>query len=276
MIRSAAPRGLPFSLAACAAQAPAAIAAARKRGLGLEIALFETAAYLDSAAALGPIADAARGGGAATGRPVRLSAHGPIYDLNPGSPEPFVRDFTVRAMSAAARAAKALGADRMVIHTGYNPLLPRDVETPWCASAAEALRKVAAAARENGVALLLENTFEESPETLVRLAEAIDPKGDGLGFCFDLAHARLRSERRFPEWLAALGPRIAEFHLNDCDGTDDSHWALGDGVCEVIPFLEAVAGGAHRSTPIVLEMPLDRAERSLEFLAERGFRPTAG
>lgn len=272
MIRSAGGRGLTFSLAASLEEAPEAIASARGRGLGLEIALFETAAYLDSPASLEKLGADARGG--AKSRPVPLSAHGPIYDLNPGSPEPVVRDFTVRAMSAAVRATRTLGADRMVIHSGFNPLLPRECEDPWSESAASALRTVVGAARESGLRLLLENSFEESPETLVRLAEAIDPSGAGdVGFCFDLAHARLRSNLSFSEWLAALSPRVAEFHLNDCDGKDDLHLALGDGVCEVIPFLETVAGGTLRETPIVLEMPIERAEKSLAYLAARGFRP---
>lgn len=257
--------GLSIALAASTHEAPAAIEAARGKGLGLEIALFETATYLDSDSALAPIAALAR-----RKPPVPLSVHGPIYDMNAGSPEPFVRDFTLRAMTAAVRATKALGAARMVIHTGFNPLLPRNVERPWCASAAEALQEVAATARASGVALLLENFFEGSPETMVRLADAV---GDGVSFCLDLAHVRLRSRVPFGEWLAALGPRIAEFHLNDCDGKDDLHLALGDGVCEVIPFLEAVAASRHRSAPIVLEMSLERAAKSLAFIDAHGFRP---
>jgi sugar phosphate isomerase/epimerase len=257
--------GLSFSLAASADEAQGAIEAARAKGLGVEISLFDTVAYLDSPSALVPIAALSRQ------KPrVPLSAHGPIYDLNAGSPEPAVREFTVRAMTAAVRATQALGAARMVVHTGFNPLLPRNVERPWCASAAEAMQEVAAAARQCDVLLLLENFFEESPETLLRLADAI---GDGVGFCLDLAHVRLRSSVPFGEWLKALGSRLAEFHLNDCDGNDDLHLALGEGVCEVIPFLEAVASSSHRSAPVVLEMSLERAAKSLAFIDAHGFRP---
>jgi len=260
-------RALSFSLAACPKEAADAFAASRARGgaLGVEIALFETALYLDSADALAPIAALAR-----REPRVALSVHGPIYDLNAGSPEPVVRDFTVRAMTAAARATKALGASSMVVHTGFNPLLPKYVERPWCSSAGEGLAEVAKAARAAGVDLLLENFFDPKPETLLRLADAA---GGAVEFCLDLAHVKLRSKAPFREWLAALGSRIAEFHLNDCDGHDDQHLALGDGVCEVVPFLEAVAAGPYASAPIVLEMPLDRAQKSLAWLAERGFVP---
>jgi sugar phosphate isomerase/epimerase len=255
-------------LAASSEEAPEAISAARARGLGLEVALFETREYLDSAAALAPLRRLA----SAPAPAVPLSAHGPIYDLNPGSPEPFVRDFTVRAMSASVRAAAAMGASRLVVHTGFNPLLPRCVERPWCASAAEALREIAEAARVAGTRLLVENFFEDEPDTLVRLADAI---GGDVGFCFDLAHACLRSRIPFSEWMARLSPRLQEIHLNDCDGHDDAHLALGEGVCEIGPFLEALLAGPHRAIPIVLEMSLDRAAQSLAWLGARGFAAPA-
>ncbi len=255
-----------FFLAAAPGEAEPALDAARRSGAGVEFSLFDTRTYIDGPGALAPLRALAL-------RPkaVPLSAHGPIYDLNLGSPEPFVREFTAKATAAALRAAREIGAARMVIHSGFNPLLPRGVEASWCETAAETLRELAPEAKREKVDLLVENFFEEDPSTLVRLADS----APDVGLCFDLAHARLRSKVPFGEWIEAFGDRVREFHLNDCDGRDDLHWSLGRGVCDVVPFLESIASGPRRDVPVVLEMSIERATTSLAYLAERGFRPRA-
>jgi sugar phosphate isomerase/epimerase len=92
-------------------------------------------------------------------------------------------------------------------------------------------------AERNGVDLFLENVFDESPEHLLRLKNALGSKR--LGFCFDAGHATLFSDHPVHKWLEAFGTDLRELHLHDNRGRRDEHLPVGEGTVNLLGVLEA-------------------------------------
>ncbi len=239
----------------------AADVAERRSLCGIEILLFEPLPWFKSARR-----SLERIGAWARRRRLALSTHAPIYDVNAGSPDPVIREYSRRILLAGVEASAALGAVRTVLHTGWNPLLPRAAYAPWLERTSESLESVARIARDRGVRLCLENFFESKPAPLLDVAETL--RGSRIGFCFDLSHSEIFSTLSQASWIEALASGLEEVHVNDCDGVDDAHLALGDGRNRLSGFFRLLRERAPR-VPIVLEMSLARAERSLDVLAGR-------
>lgn len=71
----------------------------------------------------------------------------------------------------------------------------------------------------------LENMFDEEPDMLCMLAEALkdEPR---FGVCYDFAHAYI-SHTPLSEWNHALSHYAKHLHINDNDKEEDSHHPVG-------------------------------------------------
>ena len=105
------------------------------------------------------------------------------------------------------------------------------------------IRELAAAAREYGVLLAVENIFgREFLDLTLRGVESYDEAG-GLGICIDLGHAELR--RGEPgqgpvELIRDFGQAVVHLHVHDvADGRD--HLPLGAGQMDYAAIAEALA-----------------------------------
>lgn len=151
------------------------------------------------------------------------------------------------ALSAASDglfAAAALGADRGVLHLGWQKDAWDGHSHEW---AREAVRELIPVAREAGVKLLLENIISSGTRVakLMELLEEVDPQRE-VGLCVDLGHAHV--EGNILEELALALPRLDHLHMHDNDGTQDSHLAPGQGTIpwgEVYRMLESAGFDGH-------------------------------
>jgi sugar phosphate isomerase/epimerase len=190
-------------------------------------------------------------------RLVPVSTHAPHVGLDPLSPDPFLARYARASLRRAVRDTAALGADRMVLHSG----LPfrRDVgETltylerlaPWLSS-------LASEAADVGVTLLLENTTERDPACLRPLFEALP----SVGFCFDPAHALAFADVVDPDaWRIVLGPWLRHLHLSGTEPGVDRHRPLAGGVGTSVDDLAVWASALPTDAWVVLE--------TVPFLAE--------
>ena len=119
--------------------------------------------------------------------------------------------------------------------------------------------------------LVLENTFESSPNILLELTDSVE--SDSLGLCLDVAHAVVYSTLGLGSWWDAFEPRLRELHLNDTDGFSDEHLSLGKGN---INFREVFgrAAGLKQDAVLVLEMPAAAALESLSTIEREGYQET--
>jgi sugar phosphate isomerase/epimerase len=165
-----------------------------------------------------------------------LSVHAPFMDLSPGAVDSEVRNVTLKRFSQVLDVADILQPKAVVFHSGYEKwkyALNVDLWLDKSLMTWESLNKTAA---EKGINIVIENIFEDEPESLKMLMEGMN--SDNFGICFDTGHFNLFSKVPLEDWMASLKPYIKELHLHDNDKTSDQHLPVGDGTFDFRRFFE--------------------------------------
>ncbi len=195
--------------------------------------------------------------------------HGPFTDLNPASHDRLIREATRSRFLSAHQLAVTLGAGHMVLHSGYIPkTYPHDL---WLANS---VRFWTALLQElgPGVAVHLENVFEDSPNALAELLDTVNEalQREALTACLDIGHVNANSSWPMAEWITRLGGRIRYVHLHNNEGVGDDHFCFARGTIDVERTLELLLKHAPEAHWTV-EMRAEAAKESLEWLRERGY-----
>jgi len=231
----------------------------RRHGLGVEIVLYDTNWICSYPSA--KVAETARFLREAD---IEVTVHGPIHDLNPGSLDIVVRDYTRHCYLKTLGICHSLGAKALVLHLGINPLLPESALDGWLESSIHAWEPVVDLAEQMGMGMRLENMFVPSPKFLVALKDSLG--SDAVKICFDIGHFNVYSRVPLSRWLDEFGSDIDEVHLNDNNGVEDQHLQLGKGSIDFRTFFEELS--AHGIDPrFVIEMTSDKFQGSLKYLA---------
>lgn len=231
-----------------------AVQTAREFGLGVELAQFCLAENMDKTPP-----DVQASLDAALEVPRRV-LHAPFAELCPAAIDPLVREVAKRRYLQAAALAKRYSAEKMVVHSGFIPLVyyPEWFAPQSAAFWREFLNDV------DGLTLCVENVMETSPDALRQVAEQVnDPR---LRICFDVGHAFCQSGELAP-WLDALAPYISHVHLHNNHGTFDEHLGLPDGTLDMAAVIRQLEALAPQAT-YTLEVRSARA--SVEWLLKEG------
>jgi sugar phosphate isomerase/epimerase len=153
--------------------------------------------------------------------------------------EPLVRRVTLQRLTQSLEAAGLLGAQVMVVHPGFDRWRYPNLAVTWTSQAADFFPPLLKLAERLDCRLALENIYEETPETLVNLAEALD--SPWFGHCFDIGHWQLFGNIPQAQWLAAIAPRLLHLHQHDNRGAGDDHLPVGEGAIDFAPLLELLA-----------------------------------
>jgi sugar phosphate isomerase/epimerase len=186
------------------------------------------------------------------------STHAPHAGLDPLSPDPTLARYARASLRRALRVTVALGADRMVLHSGLPFRRDEAATLDHLERATPFLAELAAEAGDAGVLLLLENTTERDPACLRPLFEALPE----IGFCFDPAHALAFADVVDPEaWRIVLGPWLRHLHLSGTRPGVDRHLPLAAGVGTSATELAAWTSALPGDAVVVLEtVPFERAD----------------
>ena len=200
---------------------------------------------------------------AANGRTVTF--HGPFMDLAPGGLDETIRKATVRRLQRTMELVPLFGPRSIVFHAGYDANRYHAHREEWLSSSMATWEPLTKMAEEMGVAIHLENVYEQTPEMLLNLIEKIS--SDYLGFCLDVGHLNVFGEVPLAEWLDALGPYLKEVHLHDNDGLSDAHAPIGYGTVDFEQLFSYLL--EKEMKPLVTLEPHEEATlwRSLESLA---------
>ena len=231
-----------------------AVQTAREFGLGVELAQFCLAENMENTPP-----DVQASLDAALEVPRRV-LHAPFAELCPAAIDPLVREVAKRRFLQAAALAKRYGAEKMVVHSGFIPLVyyPEWFAPQSAAFWREFLNDV------DGLTLCVENVMETSPDALRQVAEQVnDPR---LRICFDVGHAFCQSGDLAP-WLDALAPYSSHVHLHNNHGTFDEHLGLPDGTLDMAAVIRQLEALAPQAT-YTLEVRSARA--SVEWLLKEG------
>ena len=230
--------------------------AARKYGLGLEIAEYCTAWNMDTRY---------EETNALVQR--KLSGiqnrvlHAPFNELFPCAIDPKAREPTASRYRQAIQIAKCCAAAKVVIHGGYNPR----IYYPCWYTEQSVLFWRSFLTEDPGVEIVLENVLEEEPEMLLNIVKEVDDPR--LRICLDVGHVNAYSQIPADSWLKVCAPYLSHFHIHNNDGSWDTHSALDQGS---IP-MERLLNLASRLCPdATFTLELMESESSIRWLLDQG------
>jgi sugar phosphate isomerase/epimerase len=158
---------------------------------------------------------------------IRLSLHGPFWDLCPGSTDPLIRQVTRTRLQQLFELIPVFNPVQVVCHTGYDPRHHGEDWHRFLELSLATWDPILERAQSLEVPLLLENVWEYGPQLHQALFARLP--SPYLGFCLDVGHQHSFSRTPLMDWLAALTEQLREIHLHDNHGSGDSHLPLGQG-----------------------------------------------
>jgi sugar phosphate isomerase/epimerase len=158
---------------------------------------------------------------------IGVSVHGPLFDLNPGSQDRIIRDYTKFNFMRCLNISSLLKASIVVFHLGLNPLVPEDYRETWLKTSMKTWKPVVSHARRLGITIAIENMFLSTPNLLRKVADIVD--SPNMQICLDIGHLNVYSVVPIEDWLSMLAEKIVKIHINDNDAKNDLHLAFGEG-----------------------------------------------
>jgi sugar phosphate isomerase/epimerase len=168
---------------------------------------------------------------------IRISLHGPFWDLCAGSTDPLIRQITRTRLQQFFDLVAIFQPLQVVCHTGYDPRHHGDWQRFLEISLAT-WEPLVERAELLEVPLLLENVWEHHPRLHQELFYHLS--SPYLGFCLDVGHQHCFSRTPLSDWLKSLGDRLREIHLHDNDGNGDTHLPVGQGSIDFDALFQAV------------------------------------
>ena len=169
---------------------------------------------------------------------LEVTIHGPFMDLSPGGMDRRVKEVTLDRFSRTIACARFLRPKTIVFHPGYEKRQFDEDVNRWLESSLETWSPLVVEAEKDDLVIAIENVFEETPDSLKRLLDAVH--SPHFRFCFDTGHHHSFSMRKAPLscWIEALGAYLWEVHLHDNHGEKDEHLPMGEGGFDFDQFFD--------------------------------------
>lgn len=154
--------------------------------------------------------------------------HAPFGDLAPGASDPEVRRISRDKLQKALDLIEIFEPVAIVCHLGYEENKHAWKKPDWLAHSVETWQELLAMAEPAGVPLMLENTYEKTPEIHREIFTRLN--SPGARFCLDVGHTLAFAGNSWRDWLPELSPWLGHLHLHDNRGARDEHLAVGQGI----------------------------------------------
>lgn len=202
----------------------------------------------------------------------RDTLHGAFLDVTVHSDDPRIREVSALRVRQSLDIAGRLGLRGAVFHTG----LIANFRSPayregWLYRNRTFWAEICEAYRPMEV--FLENMFDTEPDSLAALGEAMQDVPN-FGLCLDYAHAQVFGSIE-DDWIGRLAPYIRHMHINDNDGFDDLHDAVGDGVIDWRRFSRRMREAGTDCSVLIETRSIEKQRRSLRFIRGNGIYPFA-
>ncbi len=228
-----------------------AISLAREYGVGLEINHTCISQALDEdnrKKLLGSIrSDAALCG---IKDPAGLFLHGPFTEIHPSAIDHMARELAMRRLNEAYDVARALGINRMVVHTGWLPFI---YFKEWYVKKGAQFWEEFMHDKPADFSIYIENVLEDEPYMLLELVKNIE--NPAIRLCLDIGHANAMTSAEIPvtKWIEHLNQRIGHFHLHNNDGRSDSHGAFCEGSMDMKEIFGRISDFCAEDTTFTIE-----------------------
>ncbi len=157
----------------------------------------------------------------------RITAHGPFWDLCPGSIDPRIREVSRSRIVRFFEILEHVRPEQVVCHTGFDPRHHRSHRAAFIDNSVSVWAGIIESAERLGAPVVLENVWEDDPALHVEMLERI--ASPWFGFCLDTGHQHAFSKTKLDNWLEATAHHLKEIHLHDNDGSFDYHLPFGQG-----------------------------------------------
>ena len=162
--------------------------------------------------------------------------HAPFTDLAPGGTDPRIREITRDKLRRAVALADLFQPRAIVCHLGYDDHKHSYKFSNWLSHSLDTWNELLDLAAGTGTPLMLENTYEATPE--IHRILFTELAGRNVGFCLDVGHLTAYAHSTWQAFLDTLLPWLRHLHLHDNKGQRDEHIAVGQGC---FPFAELFA-----------------------------------
>jgi len=153
--------------------------------------------------------------------------HGPFMDLSPGGVDRKIREVTLGRLSKTIELANPFKPKVIVFHPGYEKWnFDGDVGL-WLEGSLQTWKPLVEEAKAGELTIAIENVYEESPDSLLKLLKEIH--SPHFRFCFDTGHYNVFGKTPLSLWIEQLGDYLVEVHLHDNHGERDDHLPMGEG-----------------------------------------------
>ncbi len=198
-----------------------------------------------------------------------LAVHGPFIGMEFAHVDHLLQAAVQRRLDMTLAVAMQLRAGRVVLHSGCSPVYDLfGLQDSWLARNVEFWQREIRRWAAVGVAVVLENDTERSPDLLVGLVDGVG--SPWLGLCLDVGHQHLFSALDAPAWVWRMGHRLQHVHVHDNDRARDRHWPLGRGTIDFEPIFATLAAQAPQATlSLEVEDTIEAKMAGLRSLAAR-------
>lgn len=162
-----------------------------------------------------------------TDKGLACTLHAPFFDLAPGGIDSRIREDTREKLRRAFSLIEVFKPKSIVCHLGFDDYKHSYKIEDWLQISVETWSELLEIADKTGTPVMFENTYEQQPDTHLRLFEQLP--GANFGFCLDVGHLMAYAGSTWQVWLDKLQPWLGQIHLHDNDGLRDEHLAIGRG-----------------------------------------------
>jgi sugar phosphate isomerase/epimerase len=162
--------------------------------------------------------------------------HLPFYDLNLGSPDDMIANYSVNSLKKSLILAESLGSKICVAHLGYNPLISESATEKWFKRFIRKKEELEKFASDHGTKVVWENTYESDMVLFDRMVET-HPDTE---FCLDIGHCNCFASFSAIEFLKRFQEKVVHLHIHDNLGKEDSHLVPGKGNIDFESVMKAV------------------------------------
>lgn len=180
--------------------------------------------------------------------PSKAIVHGPFTDLCPAAFDHRFQELARERFDQAAAGTLRLGLTRMVVHTGYIPVI---FDPRWHLEHSATFWQAFIQTQPPEFRLFIENVMDDEPYLLLDLVKEIDDPR--VRICLDVGHVNAVSEVPVGEWIKILGPWIGHFHLHNNDGKNDLHAPLLDGTLDMTETLKQIDAYCPEDATLTIE-----------------------
>ncbi len=177
--------------------------------------------------------------------------HAPFFDLAPGALDPEILIASRNKLRKAFQLIKIFQPKSIVCHLNFEEDKQGYKKEEWVNTAMETWRELAETAAESDCRMMLENTFENSPDAHELILSGL--QSDTAGFCLDVGHLMCFAKSPWQDWLPRLSPWLGQLHLHDNNGIQDQHLAPGLGNFNFQELFQFLA--ANKLNPLITLEP---------------------